>query len=80
MTTVPDIERTVPLAEHERLAAMVVKVLDHQRLYFKSHGDRTLLNECRDLERRLRQVAEAALAAARRPEPSLFGHDLGGEG
>lgn len=67
--------RTVPLAEHERLAMLVLAALDHQVKLRANPADVTLRMECRDHERRLRQVAEAALAAARRPAPSLFGGD-----
>lgn len=64
----------VPQAEHTRLAEMVLSVLDAQQKYFKGrHGPdgHQLLREAKDHERRLRQVAEAALTAARRV-PTLF--------
>lgn len=68
--------QTVPLAEHKRLAELVISTLDRQQDYFKGrHGSdaRQLLSVAKDYERRLRAVAECALVAASRPVPSLFG-------
>ena len=77
-----DTERTVPLAEHERLAMLTVRFLDAKRKWLDGRvgPDATrLLQEMNDHERRLRQVSEAALVAARRPAASLFSPVLGGE-
>lgn len=68
--------RTVPLDEHKRLAELILECLALQQRYFRSRNPEDL-NAAKQFERRLKSVAEAALAAANR-QPSLF--DLGGEG
>lgn len=74
--TAADIETTVPVTEHKRLCDLVIACLDSQQRYFKSR-DSADLRYAKDHERRLRQVAEAALAKINRV-PNLF--DVGGEG
>ena len=52
----------------KELARQVLHVLDMQKCYFRERSQ-TLLNECRDLERRLRATCKEILNP---PQPGLF--------
>lgn len=60
----------------QELARQVLKVLDLQQRYFSAKTN-TLLAECRDAERRLRQACEQIINP---PQPGLFDADIGGQG
>lgn len=64
--------RDVARADGTDLAELVLRTLERQREYFRSGNDRSLLLECKQLERQLRDTAEQLLHPPQ-VQPSLFG-------